>query len=515
MARLIIASLLLVGLFACNQQPKHPPLTEATNHLKNQSLKPFYHGVASGDPLAESVILWTRVTPETSLPEIKVTWEIAEDQQFSKIANSGTLTTSPEKDYTVKLEATQLKPGTRYYYRFKALEATSMTGTTLTAPTTSNEVKFAAVSCSNYEWGYFNAYAALADEPNLNAILHLGDYIYEYGPGVYGDTSIGRINVPAYEIISLDDYHTRYAQYRLDPDLQAVHAAHPFITIWDDHEITNNAYQTGAQNHQDDEGDYQTRSASARQAYYEWLPIREDQEHYRKFAFGELADLIMLDERLAGRTEQLSKIDDLSLNNTEHTMLGQKQLEWFTQNLKGSQAQWKVIGNQVIYSYLNWGRSRFTLNLDAWDGYPVEQQKIADLIQSNAINNIVFLTGDTHSSWAFEATNKPFDNYNPQTGEGAFAVEFGVTSINSGNSNERNHTDSVIVHEQKITNTPLNPHLKYANLRDHGYLVLTLTPEKARVDYKYIETVRERNKKVSIGKSFEVKTGTVKLQEVE
>ncbi len=478
-------------------------------------MKPFYHGVASGDPWPESVILWTRVTPETELPSIEVSWEIASDENFADIKGSGTFATNGDRDYTVKVEATGLQPGTTYFYRFNALEAISPVGTTKTAATDVGRLQFAAVSCSNYEWGYFNAYAALANESTLDAVVHLGDYIYEYGPGRYGDTSIGRVNIPDREIISLQDYRDRYALYRLDEDLQAAHAAHPFINIWDDHEIANNSYVDGAQNHQEDEGSYEERKAVARQVYYEWIPIRESGEHYRKFSYGNLADLIMLDERLAGRTKPADSLQDPTLQSPTHTILGVGQFDWLKANLTTSEAKWKLIGNQVIYSYLNWGRATFSINLDSWDGYPLEQQALADVITENNIENVVFLTGDTHSSWAFEVTNKPFDNYNPETAEGAFAVEFGATSINSANSDEHTPADSVILHEDKITNSPINPHLKYSNLRDHGYLLITVSEEAVKAEYKFVETLSEKNPSISIGKTLLVNSGEVKLREPE
>lgn len=516
MLRLTSFLLLLSLVFACQTKEVYPPLAENTESLRDLSLQPFFHGVASGDPLPNAVIIWTRVTPNTQEPSVEVVWEVASDEAFNNIVSTGTLTTGPEKDYTVKIDVNSgLTAGTNYFYRFKALGGLSMVGKTRTAPKTASEVRFAVVSCSNYEWGYFNAYARVAEERNIDAVLHLGDYIYEYGPGRYGDTTIGRFNIPPREILSLQDYRDRYAQYRLDPDLRAAHANHPFINIWDDHEITNNSYKDGAENHQPEEGDYTTRKGIARQVYYEWLPIRESSIHYRAFSFGDLADLIMLDERLAGRTKQADSLTDVTLQSEERSMLGTEQLDWFEQQLKNSEAQWKVIGNQVIFSYLNWGFPSYNINLDAWDGYPVEQQKVADLIRSNAIENIVFLTGDTHTSWAFEVTNTPQKDYNPETGEGAFAVEFGVTSINSSNSNERAPTDSVLVHEKKIVNTSINPHLKYANMRDHGYLILSLDNEKAQATYKYVETLRERDKRVRTETTIQVNSGEVKLQAIK
>ncbi|MEL6535363.1 MAG: alkaline phosphatase D family protein [Bacteroidota bacterium] len=509
----------LLGLLAACQPTSetHAPWTDATQHLFEDGLKPFYHGVASGDPLQDAVILWTRVTPIDSLPEIEVRWEVSTSEEFELIAAQGTTTTDPGRDYTVKVDAQGLEPGTAYFYRFHALDATSMTGRTRTAPTASEQLKFAVVSCSNYEFGYFNAYGALAARTDLDAILHLGDYIYEYGQGVYGDTTIGRLNLPAKELVALSDYRTRYSQYRLDPDLRAAHANHPFINIWDDHEIANDAYQDGAQNHQEDEGPFETRRSAAVQTYYEWIPIREG-KHYRTFGYGDLAEVIMLDERLAGRTAPADSLTDPRLQAEDRSMLGAEQLAWLQNQLTESNAQWKVIGNQVIFSYLNWGfEPNFTINLDSWDGYPQEQKALADFIREQEIKDLVFVTGDTHTSWAFEASVSPFENYNAATSEGAIAIEFGTTSINSGNTNDREGaTDSlVMVHEQRISNSPINPHLKFVNMRDHGYLLLQLEKEKARAEWHYVGDMSVRNPATTLGKAFEVQAGTVKLLEQE
>jgi len=501
--------ILVILITACT--PENPPFEESTTFLQNPELKPFYHSVASGDPMPTSVILWTRVTPETQLPTIPVQWEISEDEKFQRIANTGVFETNPDRDYTVKVEANNLIAGTNYYYRFKALGTFSPTGKTQTVPKNPSELKFGVVSCSNYEFGYFNAYGALADE-SLNAIVHLGDYIYEYGSGRYGDTTTGRFNIPAHEIISLKDYRDRYSQYRLDPDLQAAHASHPFINIWDDHEISNDAYTTGAQNHDESiEGPYETRKSAAVQTYYEWIPIRDDQTHYRKFSFGDLADLIMLDERLEARTQPAKSLEDSILLNENHMMLGKNQMSWLLDQVTNSKANWKIIGNQVIFSYLNWGFENFSINLDSWDGYPIERSAITNHLIENKTENIIFITGDTHTAWAFEATHEPFTNYNVETGIGAFAIEFGTTSINSSNSNERYPDTVVLEHEKKILSPEMNPHLKYTNMRDHGYMLLTLTDEKATATWKFMETLRERNKSVKEIKSITTLRGTNRL----
>lgn len=513
LSAILLLTVVLISCESARQSESEPKAASGITQYFDSNLKPFYHGVASGDPLPDRVIIWTRVTPEEPGRNLEVKWEVAADDSFNEIVNSGQTTTGPEDDYTVKIDADNLIPNTSYFYRFKAMNALSPTGRTKTAPEEmADSLKFAVASCSNYEWGYFNAYRKIAEREDLDAVLHLGDYIYEYPVGGYGDTTIGRKHFPPHEIITLEDYRLRYSQYRLDPDLRAAHQNHPFITIWDDHEIANDSYMEGAQNHQPGEGDYNERKAAARKAYYEWLPVRTSHQLYRTFNYGNLAKLIMLDERLAGRTAPVDSVMDPAFESEERTILGEEQMEWFTDQLKSTEATWKVIGNQVIYSYLNWGHETFNINLDSWDGYPAEQQKIANFIKQNEIENVIFVTGDTHSSWAFEVTVNPFSDYDPISGQGAFAVEFGTTSINSSNSNERFPTDSVLLHEKKIVNTPVNPHLKYANLRDHGYMVLSLFPDSARAQWYFVETLRESSASEELGMSVTVDKGSSKLK---
>ena len=506
----LLISILIIG---CSKPEQYAPLSDPLSDTYDESLKPFYHGVASGDPLHDAVIIWTKVTPEDSIPEIEVNYEMATDKDFENVISSGSMSTNPDKGYTVKIDVRSLEPATTYFYRFKSLDTYSITGRTKTAPKNgAEELKLAIVSCSNYEFGPFNGYGAIADREDLDVVLHLGDYIYEYGARGYGDTTTGRFHEPPHEILSISDYRTRYAQYRLDKDLREAHQNHPFITIWDDHEIANDSYKDGAQNHQADEGDYMTRKEIARKVYYEWLPVRESENLYRAFNYGDLADLIMLDERLAGRVAPVDSVDDPNIANTERTMLGGEQMEWFQKRLTESKAQWKIIGNQVIFSYLNWGFPTFDINLDSWDGYPAERTQIIDLIRSNSLEDIVFVTGDTHSSWALEVTEDAFGDYKKN---GAVAVEFGTTSINSGNSNDRaGATDeAIIAHEEKIIGSSINPQLKYTNLRDHGYLELTLSNDEAKATWYYTPDKRLASREMTKAKTLISPTGSNKIIE--
>ncbi len=502
--------LLLVVLSCSTKEEKsYAPLNEPVAILFDAALKPFYHGVASGDPLHDRVIIWTRVTPEDSLPTIDVDWEVSTDQNFATINTKGTFTTSPARDYTVKVDVTGLSSDQTYYYRFKALGTTSMEGRTKTSPVDMKDsLKFAVVSCSNWEFGYFNAYARIA-EKELDAVLHLGDYIYEYGTGKYGDTTIGRINIPPHEIITLLDYRTRHSQYRLDEGLRQVSLKHPFIAIWDDHEIANDTYAEGAQNHQPEEGDFNERKEAAKQAYYEWIPIREGDKHYRSFSYGNLADIIMLDERLEGRTKQAEGKDDPELWNIDRTMLGIDQRDWLLDALKNSTATWKVVGNQVIFSALDESFRPNAKGTDNWNGYPVEQRKVADFIVENKINDILFLTGDTHASWAFEVVSD-VKKYNSKTLAGALAIEFGTPSVSSSNWDEFYPLDTAKLGEQLYQK--FNPHLKYVNGIDHGYVMLTLYADKARAQWFYVETLRKIDSNEKLSKELTVDRGSFRLR---
>lgn len=514
-AFIVLFALAFAGCQNANAPTGEPLPDDGTSQYWPAAQKPFYHGVASGDPLSDRVVIWTRITPETA-GEVEVAWQVATDPKMGEVVQSGNYTTSGERDYTVKIDVSGLEPATIYYFQFSALGAESPTGRTKTAPAgMTDQLNFAVVSCSNFEAGYFNAFGRIADMDELDAVLHLGDYIYEYEPGRYGDTTLGRLHLPPKEIVDLSDYRTRYSLYRLDPDFQRAHQQHPFITIWDDHEITNNAYQTGAQNHQpDEEGDYEQRKAAARQAYFEWLPVRETakQTLYRRIDYGELVDLIMLDERLAGRSEQAANMDQPDYASEERSMLGASQLQWFFDQLSNSDATWKIIGNQVIFSDLDrsFARPNSPKNMDAWDGYPAEKKKIIDFLKNNDIENVVLVSGDTHCSWAME-TPESIPAYQADS-TATVAVEFGTTSISSANVDESVSVDTVLQMEKLYMAPANNPHLKFTNLRDHGYLVLRVTPEATRAEWRYMDDLTTRNDKEHVGKVLTVRAGTHELE---
>ena len=266
----------------------------------------FVHGVASGDPSPTGVLIWTRVTPSNDA-DVEVAWQVARDPAFGEVVLSGETSTSAARDYTVKVEVEGLDPGKDYFYRFDALGAVSQTGRTRTLPVGAlDRFVLAVCSCSNYPAGYFNAYRLMAETDTIDAVLHLGDYIYEYDRQGYASEdarALHRESVPGHELVSLKDYRARHAQYRSDPDLQAAHARHPFIVVWDDHESANDSWTGGAENHDASQGDWFARLDASVQAYYEWMPIRESGGRdrtaiYRAFELGDLASLIMLETRL-------------------------------------------------------------------------------------------------------------------------------------------------------------------------------------------------------------------------
>ena len=487
-------TIILFFFFSCSKE-NTKVFHETTSKLRLDSLSPFYHGVSSGDPLSNGIILWTRVTPKIKNETIKVNWYISSDSLMNNIVQKGNFITDFNRDFTVKVDVRGLEPGKTYFYFFNALGKNSVIGRTRTASLDYDQLNLAVISCSDYQRGYFNSYAALSKEPNLDAVIHLGDYIYEYKARDYSHGTFNRLHLPDKELISLEDYRIRYSQYKLDPDIIAAHMSHPFIVIWDDHETSNNTYMTGAKNHQSLlEGDFSERKSAALQAYFEWFPIREEGYPYRNFSYGNLADLFILEERLEGRTQQAENLEDPSLYDTNRSMLGDAQLKWFTNHLKNSDAKWKIIGNQVIFSYLDYGRKDFRINLDSWDGYPEEREKIAKIIKDNKIENVVFATGDTHQSWGFEVTHNPFTK--EKNFMKPYAFEFGTPSLSAGNANERYSNvpiQEIIEHENYITNSSLNPHLKYSNTRDHGYLVLNFNQKDVIAKWVYMNTLFRRS----------------------
>lgn len=562
----------------------------------------FAHGVASGDPRRDGVVIWTRVSPETAGPA-PVRWIVASDPKLRRVVASGEVVTDESRDYTVKVDVTGLKPGRTYHYGFVVGKERSPVGVAKTLPEGGvDKIRFAVVSCSNYGFGFFNGYKSIAETPDLDAVLHLGDYIYEYGADGYGGdvgAKIGRAAEPSHEIVTLADYRTRLAQYRRDPDLQAAHAVAPWITIWDDHETANDSWKKGAQNHQPAEGDWEERKRAAIQAYYEWMPIRDPvagkpwESINRTFQYADLVTLVMIETRLLARVEPLDYAKDIGVVTTTWDMsakppkpvapglpapagavtrpalfdvssgapvpildwakvqaidpakpppgvmvlpdvpsfnaklgdpnrqiLGAAQEAWLAEQLRKSAAEktaWRLIGNQVIMArvdapdmsatpepvvaqiekifppirkFLALTKLGLPMNLDAWDGYPAQRDRVLDAFSRLSPNTLV-VTGDTHSAWANELQATP--------GGKRVGVEFGTTSITSpgfGDMFQGVDLGGAIMAK--------NPVVKWTDQSARGYLLLTISKSEARAEFMKVSTILSRDYKLETEARFKV-----------
>lgn len=498
------------------------------------AVQTFQHGVASGDPLPDRVILWTRIS-STTHAAVTVNYLVAKDPAFSQVVLRGSTKTNPSRDFTVKVDAVSLKPDTTYYYRFEAEGSTSPVGRTKTLPLGSaSRLRMAVASCSNHAYGYFNAYRHIAERADLDLVMHLGDYLYEYGNGEYGNV---RATEPPTEIITLSDYRTRHAQYKRDADLQEAHRQHPWIIIWDDHEVANDAWKDGAQNHTEGtEGTWPGRRAAALQAYYEWMPTRPADttdlaRNNRAFQYGDLVDLVMLEERLSARSQQIPATIPVSGFGTmfsqtgnfadpARTLLGTTQEAWLANRLRSSGTRWRFLGQGVMFAQLkgvgaaNAAGGGLFLNSDQWDGYQPARNRIYDILKGNgtlpAVNNVVVLTGDIHSSWAADLTQDPNNpvaatgGYNPLTGEGSRAVEFVGTSVTSPGINDPSGSTAALLKS-------INPHFKYIDLNRRGYMLIDANPNRVVAEWWYVDTVASVTHVQTFGVAFEVQNGTNRL----
>ncbi|UIN46493.1 alkaline phosphatase [Bacillus licheniformis] len=468
---------------------------------------PFTLGVASGDPLSDSVVLWTRLAPDPlnggGMPNeaVSVKWELAEDERFRRIVKRGTEKATPHLAHSVHAEVSGLKPNHVYYYRFKCGNQLSPVGKTKTLPAPGADVAkftFAFASCQQYEHGYYTAYQHMAKE-KLDLVFHLGDYIYEYGPNEYVSKTGNVRTHSGPEIMSLLDYRNRHAQYRSDANLKAAHAAFPWLVTWDDHEVENNYANVIPEKGQSVEA-FIKRRAAAYQAYYEHMPLRRkslpngpDMQLYRNFSYGNLADISVLDTRQY-RDDQANgdgnKPPSDESNDPKRTLLGAEQEAWLFDNLSRSEAHWNIIAQQIFFAQWNFGTSAAPIySMDSWDGYPAQRKRVIDFIKSQKLNNIVVLTGDVHASWA---NNLLVDFDNPKSD--IFGVEFVGTSITSGGNgaDKRADTDKILSN---------NPHIKFFN--DYrGYVRCTVTPEEWRTDYRVVPYVTEPGAAVSTRASY-------------
>ncbi len=452
----------------------------------------FLHGVASGDPQYDRVILWTRVSGLTS--ETPIAYQISRTPDFANTETKPAGVANAERDYTVKVDATGLLAGTTYYYRFSLGAQFSPVGRTRTAPENAVRLRFAVVSCASFGHGYFYVYQAIAANPNIDAVIHLGDYMYEYGNIGCGENYGGlRTYDPPTECISLSDYRRRYAHYRLDEHLQEAHRQHPFIVTWDDHEVANDSWLGGAKNHQANEGSYVERKAAAARAYFEWLPIRESEgtRVYRTLSYGNLAELIVLDTRHEGRDKQAqiamdpqpSTCECLDLNSPERRILSEAQENFLFQRLRQSTARYKIICQQIMISTLRAAQ----LNTDMWDGYPEARARVFRMIRNEHIDNVLVLTGDIHSSWVSDLSENPsdpaiYDGTRPAN-RGSLAVEMVVPAITSPS------ILGLLPAETVATVRASLPHVRYLEAKYRGHLLVDVAAESIEGTYSHVSQV--------------------------
>ena len=479
----------------------------------------FRHGVASGDPLTDRVVIWTRVEQECD-----VAWTVARDEALRHVVASGEERASPDRDLTVKVDVSGLDADTDYFYFFEARDQTSRVGRTRTLPTECDRLRFAMYSCAKYSAGFFNGHARMAERDDVAFVLCLGDYIYEYSNEDKGlGAKIGRAFEPDHECRTLGDYRLRYSQYRRDPDLQALHARHPFINIVDDHEFCNDTWRDGAGKHSDaEDGPWAERKEAAFRAWREWIPIRlpdpsDPTRIYRSFHFGGLVDLFLLDSRT--RRDQQTK-DREVLEHAERTLLGKEQFEWFAERCARSKATWRIVANAVMMGQVRSDlmpedvgdplselgvltKREFGPEPDQWDGYPVERRKLLETIKESAEANILFLSGDCHSSWAIDLK---LDPHEPE--QRSIGGEFCTTSLTSENLDEsggwhpRSHSVNI---EREIV--AKNPHIHWVETDSHGYVVVDVTAERAQGDWWFVDHVHCASDGQHHGDSWMVRAG--------
>ncbi|MEV4644492.1 alkaline phosphatase D family protein [Saccharopolyspora sp. NPDC049357] len=504
----------------------------------------FAHGIASGDPTPDGLVLWTRVTPEPdALPgsgvgaACAVDWEVAADEGFANVVARGSLITGAWRDHTVKVDVAGLPAGQWLWYRFRALGEVSRTGRTRTAPAADaplQRLRVGVVSCSNWQAGHFAAYRHLASRGDLDAVLHLGDYLYEYAPGEFQARDVVvRPHDPPVEMTTLEHYRRRHAQYKTDPDLADLHASVPFVVTWDDHESANDAWSGGAENHTEGaEGSWTDRRSASQRAYAEWMPVRYEPGGFlhRRLRFGTLAELSMLDLR-SHRSQQVSTPLDPGIGDPARTITGDEQMRWLTGGLANSTAQWKLIGNPVMIAPVRFPSTLsieerraigeltgtpeiqgLPYNVDQWDGYTADRDEVLGVLHERGITDTVFLTGDIHSAWAAEL---PFSPATYPLDGNSVGTELVCTSVTSDNLDDilrvPPRTASLAVEAAIRAN---NPHVKHLDFDSHGFSVLDVTAERVQMDWFALDDRTRPSTGAQRTVSFEVPAGSQQVHQV-
>ncbi len=476
---------------------------------------PFTLGVASGDPLPDGMVLWTRLAPLPresggGMPRepVKVDWQLAEDEGMSRVVKRGTVAAVPEWGHSVHVEVEGLKPDRWYWYQFKAGGEVSPLGRTRTMPpagAAADRLRFAFASCQHYGQGYYTAFEHMARE-DLDLVVHLGDYIYEKGDV---KEPVRRIHTP--EIFTLDDYRARYALYKSDAALQAAHAAAPWIVTWDDHEVSNN-YANDIHEHPDryTRDEFLQRRAAAYQAYFEHMPLRRaslphgpDMLLYRRLEFGQLASFHVLDTRQYRTDQPLGdglKVVTPEVLDERGTLMGDRQRQWLFDGLDRSAAGWNIVAQQIMMVCFDQqvGPGVKTW-MDQWSGYEAERRRLVRHFGDSPARNPVVLTGDIHTNWANELA-PVFDS--PDAAP--TAVEFVGTSITSNGETHPSFAAEIMAE---------NPHVKYFN-GERGYVSCEITPQQWRTEYQCVPYVDRPGAPLITRASFVVEDGRSKLNRV-
>jgi alkaline phosphatase D len=538
------------GLSACATPTKQTPITGAS----------FVHGVASGEPATTGFLIWTRVTlPSGTMGTVPVDYEIATDSDFASIAARGTTQTDAARDWTVKATLATLTAGQTYYYRFLVGDAVSPTGRSRTLPEGDvDAARFAVLSCSNYAFGFFNVYDAISKRDDLDAVIHLGDYIYEYGTDGYGGAvskQIGREHDPVHEIITLSDYRRRHAQYKSDAGSIAMHGAHAVIPIWDDHETSNDSWEDGAENHSLSEGDWDERRSAALRAYYEWMPVRDPvpgeaaEALLRDFQWGDLVTLATLETRLMARSKQLDyatigaslatpegleKFKTVDLVDPSRELLGRPQAErlsrTMTQSVEGG-TRWRILANQIIMAevtapnlmpianspaiaelekvipqirdFIGLTTLDIPLNPDAWDGYPAARDRFYKSMSDAGATDLIVLTGDTHEWWANELSD---------SAGRPMGVELGTAAVTSPGSSSYFGAEAP---NYSAMLAARNPMVRYHDPFGKGYIDLALDRDGAKAEFVGVDTITSTEYTVAGRANFDIvrRDGSLKLNE--
>lgn len=510
----------------------------------------FLHGIASGDPDSTSIVIWTRVSNADGRTEVD--WQVATDESFQNIVTRGQYITDANRDHTVKVVVDNLIPGQEYFYRFDVEGIRSPIGQTKTLPTGHvDQLVLAVVTCSNYAFGYFNAYEVIAEDPNVDLVVHLGDYIYEHGPNEFGGETgrrIGRNHEPAHEALTLTDYRQRLAQYKTDAGSKAMHARHPLVVLWDDHETANNPWMGGAKNHQPDEGDWATRRAASLQAFYEWLPIRDPhdggtrEEYWRHYKFGDLASLITLELRHTGRSKQVDISDylddiknkaeaqeftDTVVGAADRNLLSSEMKQFLADELAESvdaNRRWRIIGNPSVMArriapdlqdpffttlrsdldddathmldgLKKHGSLGLPVDLDSWNGYPQARENFYQISKDAGAHDLLFLAGDSHSFWQ----NELYD----AAGE-SMGIELGATGITSPRSLLDLGQEGLRRFDE--LNAANNAEIVWTEGRYRGFIRLELDHNGAHADFVTVTNVETRSYSTKIVHSVDIQS---------